>query len=166
MSSSSVSLRLEGQHINDVVVIPFATALTTNKCLRCLVLYGWEFIDRIWDTFHDVLCEHSSLQSTYHSNHTLQTIQIHDRGLIMLLPPVIINHVLALNGAYEDEGKVGIARHKIIENHFSDSKINTLAFAVMLCPCLFFHKPLSGLVETSLGFLCCIKFCGVCLYQS
>jgi hypothetical protein len=131
-----VSRRLDGQNINDDTVIPFATALTTNKCLRHLVLYWGEFTDRIWDTFTDFLCDDSSVESTYHSNHTLRTIQIHDRYLIQLLPPVDIAHHLSLNGAYYDVGKVGIARHKIIENHFSTSKINTQAFALMSVPVL------------------------------
>lgn len=66
----------------------------------------------------------------------MQTIQIHDRYLIQLLPPVDIAHHLSLNGAYYDVGEVGIARRKIIENHFSTSKINTQAFALMSVPVL------------------------------
>jgi hypothetical protein len=74
--------------------------------LRNLILHGREITDRIWDAFSDVLCDNSSVQSTYHSNHTLQSLQINGQWNWMQIPDNIAC-VLKLNSTNED--KVGLA---------------------------------------------------------
>ena len=124
-SSNVISLHLGGDNVNNDIVISFAAALVTNKCLRNLILHGHEITDMIWGAFSDVLCDDSSVQSTYHSNHTLQSLQINDQWNRMQIPDNIAR-VLKLNSTNED--KVALARQKIIAIHFSDSNTNTRAF--------------------------------------
>jgi hypothetical protein len=150
-SSNVVSLRLHGNNINDNAVNLFATALATNNYLRDLYLSGGEITDRIWDAFTDVLCDFSSIQSTYHSNHTLQTIRIYSyisQARLDIQVPFNIARVLALNATHED--KVVVARQKIIANHFSACKINTQAFAVM--PVQVLPQAIHWIGRDSLGF--------------
>jgi hypothetical protein len=147
--SNVISLDLGGEHVNDDTVISFATALATNNCLRGFYLAGREITDRIWDAITDILCDYSSILSTYHSNHTLQTSRIYSyRSHRFIQAPFNIARVLALNATHED--KVVLARHKIIANHFSDSKINTHAFALMTVPVL--PQALEWIGRDSLGF--------------
>jgi hypothetical protein len=119
-SSNVISLHLGGDNVNNDIVISFAAALVTNKCLRNLILHGHEITDRIWGAFSDVLCDDSSVQCTYHSNHTLQSLQINDQWNRMQIPDNIAR-VLKLNSTNED--KVALARQKIIAIHFSDSNM-------------------------------------------
>jgi hypothetical protein len=138
ISSNVTSLKLGGNNFNDDAVIHFAAALATNKHLNSLVLDGREITDRIWVAFSNVLCNNTSVQSTYLSNHTLHTLETtgyyDGDNWTQVQVPDKIAHVVELNEANQD--KVVLARQKIISNHFSDSRINTQAFDVMSVPVL------------------------------
>jgi hypothetical protein len=134
-NSNVMSLELGGEFIDDTEVIPFAVALKTNKCLRYLSLTGGEEItNKAWDAFTNIFCDNSFVQSTYHSNHTLHTLQIVYNQWNQFQVPAHIANVLELNATNQD--KVALARQKIIANHFSASKIDTQAFSGMTVPVL------------------------------
>ena len=71
-----MSLDIGGININDDTVISLVISLAANKRLSNLILNGREITDRIWGAFTDILCDNSSVQSTYHSNHTLHTLKV------------------------------------------------------------------------------------------
>lgn len=106
--------------------------------LRNLILHGHEITDRIWGAFSNILCDNSSVQSTYLSNHTLHTLETTGYyagdNWTQVQVPDNIARVVELNETNQD--KVVLARQKIISNHFSASRINTQAFAVMSVPVL------------------------------
>jgi len=137
-SSNVTYLKLGGNNFKDDAVIHFAAVLATNKHLSNLTLDGREITDRIWGAFSNILCDNSSVQSTYLSNHTLhslETTRYHNGdNWTQVQVPDNIAHVLELNE--ENQDKVVLARQKIISNHFSASRINTQAFAVMSVPVL------------------------------
>lgn len=73
-NSNVISLELGDDNVNDDIVNSFAMTLATNKRLSSLILQGEEITNRAWEAFNNILCDNSSVQSTYHSNHTLQTL--------------------------------------------------------------------------------------------
>jgi Ran GTPase-activating protein (RanGAP) involved in mRNA processing and transport len=137
-SSNVTSIKLGGNNFNNDAVVFFAAALATNKCLSSLILDGREITDRIWGAFSNILCDNSSVQSTYLSNHTLHTLETTGYyagdNWTQVQVPDNIARVVELNETNQD--KVVLARQKIISNHFSASRINTQAFAVMSVPVL------------------------------
>lgn len=129
-NSNVMSLELGREFIEDTEVIPFAVALKTNKCLRYLSLTGGEKItNRAWDAFTNILCDNSSVQCTYHSNHSLHTLQIVYNQWTRMQVPAHIARVLKLNATNED--KSAVARQKIITN----SKIYTQVFFCDVSTC-------------------------------
>ena len=61
----------------------FATAMTKNRTLRTLDLGDNSINAAGWDVFSDVLCNTSSINNTYNSNHTLTRL--------ITPEPIIIN---------------------------------------------------------------------------
>ena len=116
--------------INDDVLISFAEALVNNKVLRELEL-GNDFsgITSIgYAAFTRLLCNSSSIMSTYQSNHTLT--RLCDRSCLKN-PPEDLRFLLQLN---EKNSVSQAARLKIIKTHFSGSEINMQSFMNMdLC---------------------------------
>jgi hypothetical protein len=117
--------------INDDVLISFAEALVNNKVLRELEL-GNDFsgITSIgYAAFTRLLCNSSSIMSTYQSNHTL--MKICERYSLNNNVPEDLRFLLQLN---EKNTKSQAARLKIIKTHFSGSEINMHPFMNMdLC---------------------------------
>ena len=121
--------------INDNVLISFAEALVNNKMLRELELPVYDFNDITsvitsvgYAAFTRLLCDSSSIMSTYQSNHTLK--KICDRYCLRNLPEDL-RFLLQLN---EKNTVSQAARLKIIKTHFSGSEINMQPFMDMdLC---------------------------------
>jgi hypothetical protein len=106
---------------DDVVVNSFADALTNNKRLREL-----EINCRIenFAPFTRIVCNSSSIMSTYNSNHILCELNHYPRCLL----PIDLASSLQIN---RENGVSKAARLKIIKTHFSGSNINTTPFTVM-----------------------------------
>ena len=111
--------------INDNVLISFAEALVNNKMLRELELPVYDFSDITsvitsvgYAAFTCLLCDSSSIMSTYQSNHTLT--RLCDRYCLRNLPEDL-RFLLQLN---EKNTVSQAARLKIIKTHFSGSEIN------------------------------------------
>lgn len=120
--------------INNYVMTSFAEALVNNKMLRVLEL-NWLFNINISFTgtltngcaaFTRLLCNKSSIMSTYNSNHTLERI---NRGVLTSdrLPDDLAS-LLRLNGKNTVSHA---ARLKIIKSHFSGREINMQPFIDM-----------------------------------
>ena len=91
------------------------TALAENSSLKELTMFQNNLTTVIWDDFYWVLCDESSIQSTYSSNHTLERIWLrpwlhHDDDV-----PDYILRLLKMN---RNEDKAQVARQKILENYF------------------------------------------------
>ena len=104
-------LRLESVNMNDVTVIGFANALVNNTETKTLQLgyTGSRVTLRGWKALASVLCNKSSIDSIYRSNHTLQ-----DVGWINNRPDDLVSY-LELN---KNDNKFEVARQKIIQQHF------------------------------------------------
>ena len=103
------------------IVISFADALTNNKRLRELSIRC-----RIehFAPFTRIVCNSSSIMSTYNSNHILCELNHYPRCLL----PIDLASSLQIN---RENGVSKAARLKIIKTHFSGSNINTKPFTVM-----------------------------------
>ena len=108
--------------INDEVVANYANALLNNKSITTLGFgggYGKNITDRGWDALANVLCNKSSIESIYASNHTLCGVGYWSSDSSNR--PTNLLSLLALN---EDKNKSEVARQKIIQYHFTnDGKI-------------------------------------------
>jgi hypothetical protein len=106
------------------VVISFADALTNNKKLRELRFFCTKETE-IYAPFTRVLCDNSSIMSTYNSNHILSKLSQEYSDWPM-------PNDLASSLQFNTENSVSqAARLKIIKTHFSGSNINTKPFTVM-----------------------------------
>ena len=116
-----LDLTVESYYID--VVISFADALTNNKRLREL-----RFVCRkeIYGPFTRVLCDNSSIMSTYNSSHILSKLS--QDGYPIWPLPIDLASSLQIN---RENGVSKAARLKIIKTHFSGSNINTKPFTVM-----------------------------------
>ena len=111
------SLTLDGNNINDETVIAFTRALEHNKTLKDLSLYDCYdndeetglITDRAWEAITTLLCNKTSIMSTYNSNHTLKEVSIYD------YTPDETELYLDLN---YNEDKAEVARQKILQTHF------------------------------------------------
>jgi hypothetical protein len=101
------------------IAISFADALTNNKGLRELSI-GCRIEN--YAPFTHIVCNSSSIMSTYNSNHFLVG---HYRSCPL---PIDLASALQINRDYSVSQA---ARLKIIKTHFSGSNINTTPFTVM-----------------------------------
>jgi Ran GTPase-activating protein (RanGAP) involved in mRNA processing and transport len=106
------------------IAISFADALTNNKRLRELSIRC-----RIehFAPFTRVVCDNSSIMSTYNSNHILSKLSLEYDGSRRPLP----NDLASLLQINSKNGVSQAARLKIIKTHFSGDSINTKPFTVM-----------------------------------
>ena len=106
-------LNLGNNAIDNEGLTTIANSLINNKKLQQLYLYGNPIDQTTQDAFCNLLCSTSNMNSTYLSNHTLQSLQIGHHAL---------NHenrqqlesLLAMN---EDDNKSHIAIKKILKYH-------------------------------------------------
>jgi len=103
----------------------FADALANNNLLRELNL---EFENVSYDgyaAFNNILCNETSILSTYHSNHSLKELCRTSNASSL---PENLRSLLRFN---KENSYSQAARIKIIRTHFSGSNINTQIFARM-----------------------------------
>jgi len=114
--------------INDEVVIAFANSLANNISLKALCLGDYSGIigdntnitPRGWSALANTLCNKSSIDSIYASNHTLQTGSFSESDLLIDLPSDFVSS-LQLN---QNNNKFEVAREKILQHHFCNGDIN------------------------------------------
>jgi len=137
-------LVLNGSNIQGERLRSFARAMTKNKTLMILDLSRNAINDADWAVFSDVLCNTSSVNNTYKSNHTLWQL-VKDGPVISFqgahfhqnqerLPGLIPEH-LDLN-KYDDKKKVAAmkilqySRHNITMLPFFEWELSCLPIAV------------------------------------
>jgi Ran GTPase-activating protein (RanGAP) involved in mRNA processing and transport len=134
-SSSLQKIDLRQNIIDDDTLSSLAHSLMRNTKLKELLLD--EHLGSItitgWDAISNVLCDKSSIDATFNSNHTLQYVVKHNyRSEESILPSDLIT-LLRLNR--ENTKIIEAARRKTIEVHFSlqtfiDMDLKTLPYAV------------------------------------
>ena len=116
-------INIYNNNINDEVLIAFATALADNTKLQTLWLKADGAITlRGWDALSQLLCNKSSIDSIYSSNHTLRNICPEASA------PKDIVSSLHLN---KNNNKAEVARQKILQHHFLSNGFNIQAFVDM-----------------------------------
>lgn len=108
-NSSLQELDLSKCGIKDDGAIIVANALANNSMLETLHLDSDEDISSEgWDAFFNVLCDTSSVNSTFLSNHTLWILALGDRDR---------DDVATLQGLNEENDKKKVAIRKILLHH-------------------------------------------------
>ena len=134
-TSKVETLHLAGNHFDDDVVIEFANMLDNNTSLNTLSIGGREVTDRSWVALSRVVCDKSTIESTYLSNHTLNNIEKLDgRDLVREAIPDELASYLTLN---KHPGKAAVARQKILAYHFPAESANIQVFdgmSVLMLP--------------------------------
>ena len=134
-TSKVETLHLAGNHFDDDVVIEFANMLDNNTSLNTLSIGGREVTDRSWVALSRVVCDKSTIESTYLSNHTLNKIEKLDgRDLVREAIPDELASYLTLN---KHPGKAAVARQKILAYHFPAESANIQVFdgmSVLMLP--------------------------------
>jgi hypothetical protein len=134
-TSKVETLHLAGNHFDDDVVIEFANMLDNNTSLNTLSIGGREVTDRSWVALSRVVCDKSTIESTYLSNHTLNNIEKLDgRDLVREAIPDELASYLTLN---KHPGKSAVARQKILAYHFPAESANIQVFdgmSVLMLP--------------------------------
>ena len=129
---------------NDETLVILVSSLANNTAVKELILvvedeerYDGEdiceiFSDHCWETVVKILCNTTSIMSTYNSNHTLERLSdpcdycsSYEDGYWM---PEEVRSLLVIN---QDSNRQA-ARLKIIQTHFSGSEINVQPFVDML----------------------------------
>ena len=108
--------------INNNVVVAFAEALALNNRLKELT-FSCSILSDGRATLSRLLCNTSSIMSTFHSNHTLERLfPIHS------ITPRDLRTILQIN---KENNRIQAARLKIIKTHFCERDINMQPFAHM-----------------------------------
>ena len=116
--SALEKLDLGGNSINDGVLTSFANSLMGNNKLKELFvneLEEEEIAITNWDALLNVICNKSSISTTFNSNHTLQRVldpEFKDESDL----PSGLQALLELN---RENTEMEAARRKIINSHFS-----------------------------------------------
>jgi len=149
--------RTGGERLND-----FATAMTKNRTLRTLDLGDNSINAAGWTLFSDVLCNTSSINNIFNSNHTLRqlvtaeevTINGETRFHLRDTLPEIIEQYLILN-QNDDEKKVAAIkimqyqRHNIAMHPFFEWELKCLPIAVHWFDNAVDHSVFRKEIETS-----------------
>jgi Ran GTPase-activating protein (RanGAP) involved in mRNA processing and transport len=99
------TIDIENNNIGDDVAQLFANTLANNSTLKTLSLYGNSITAEGWASFSKLLCDKSSVNKTYLSNHTLVNVGLSS----------VINASLYANNKSED--KRVVAMSKILKEH-------------------------------------------------
>ena len=120
LNSTLEELSLLGCGIDDEVSVIFADALTNNTALMVMKLEGNQSISSIgWQAFSQLVCNKSSINDTFHSNHTLH--QLLDDENERQVPCKELIDSLRLN---RNNNKNEVVRQKILFSHFQGENIN------------------------------------------
>ena len=104
------NLSIYGSNIGDKGALIFANALANNSTLKHLDLDDCRITREGWAHFSKLLCDTSSVNKTYSSNHTLQYVG-DDRG------DFDVRYLLVLNKR-EDKRQVAITKILHVHSHF------------------------------------------------
>ncbi|EJK61744.1 hypothetical protein THAOC_17714, partial [Thalassiosira oceanica] len=100
-------LNLNRCNIEDEGAATLAEGLRNNQRQTVMSLGGNNISERGWNAFSSILCDASSINDTYNSNHTLQ-----DLGYYLI--PQDVKMILRLN---KDKNKSRVAANKILQSH-------------------------------------------------
>ncbi|EJK51032.1 hypothetical protein THAOC_29836 [Thalassiosira oceanica] len=111
-SLANPECRLEDLHlyncnIGDKGAATLADSLRNNQRLTYMSLENNNITDRGWNAFSSILCDASSINATYNSNHTLQSL-----GGYQI--PQDVKMMLRLN---QEQDKSRVAANKILQSH-------------------------------------------------
>ena len=109
-NSNLEKLHLGFNNIGDEGARIFANALTNNCKLKILSLHHNGITAQGWPSLSKVLCDTSSINNTFLSNHTLEGFGVDAVNL-----PSELTSLLALNRRFEDKKQVAIK--KILKHH-------------------------------------------------
>ena len=109
-NSNLEDLSLASNNIGNEGALIFANALAKNLKLKILYLGGNGITAEGWSTFSNVLCDTSSINNTFLSNHTLCSF-----GVVPNNIPTDVRSSLALNESSEEKKQVAIK--KILRHH-------------------------------------------------
>jgi len=110
--SNLKELDVNYSNIGNDVALAFAKALSSNSTLKLLGLKNNDISAEGWEPFSKLLCDTSSINDTYLSNHTL--LSFNRYGSAPDGVPADLLGTLSTNGS-EDKQKVAMA--KILQNH-------------------------------------------------
>ena len=105
------NLDLVSNNVGDEGVLIFANALASNRKLKTLDLSDNGITTEGWSSFSKNLCDTSSVNNTYLSNHTLGSLGVWETNN---MPPEL-RSLLALNSSSDDKRQV--AMKKILKHH-------------------------------------------------
>ncbi|EJK62024.1 hypothetical protein THAOC_17383, partial [Thalassiosira oceanica] len=100
-------LDLSQSNIGDEGTATLAEGMRNNQRLTVMSLENNDITERGWNAFSTILCDASSIDDTYNSNHTLQSL-----GDCRI--PEDVQMMLHLN---KDENKCRVAANKILQSH-------------------------------------------------
>ncbi|EJK66635.1 hypothetical protein THAOC_12429, partial [Thalassiosira oceanica] len=103
------SLNLDQCNIGDEGTATLADGLRNNQRLTRMSLGDNNITERGWNAFSSILCDTSSINATYNSNHTLQNL-----GGLCVQIPQDVEMMLDVN---EGENKSHVAANKILRAH-------------------------------------------------
>ena len=105
-----ICLDVGQNNVDDEAVAAFASALTNNHTLQTLSMNNNPSITAVgWEAFSRVLCDMSSINATFLSNHTLQSV-----GDIASLSNIVMQRFLDLNAR---DNKKEVVAIKILQCH-------------------------------------------------
>ena len=107
-NSSLHTLGLNNNRIGNEGGISIANSLVNNKVLRNLFMYDHPTDQGTWDAFARILCNKSSINSIYSSNHTLEKI---------VFTHQISSELDSLLDLNEGTNKINVAIKKILKYH-------------------------------------------------
>ena len=112
-NSSLNILSLGSNSISDEGALIFANAMASNNKLKTLSLFGNGITAEGWSGFSKTLCDTSSINNTFLSNHTLESLGVGSTDL-----PSDAASSLALNRSSEDKRQVAVKKILLYHQHF------------------------------------------------
>ena len=110
-SSKVTTLDLGMNEFSDEVVNDFVDMLANNSTLTTLHIGGDEITDRSWAALSHALCDETSIENTYSSNHSLHTLEKFGRRNARALIPDHLSTLLRLN---KSQDKASVRRRKVL----------------------------------------------------
>ena len=124
---------------NDEVFIEFVDVLSNNTSLYIFMFDDCEVTDQIWTALSRILCDKTTIESIYYSNHTL-----HNIGSIDISKTVYHSDIKSLLCLNENQDKTAVIRQKILTHYFPSK-------SSLVCPRHLCLVQLNGLAKTLLG---------------
>ena len=111
-------LSLRNNTINNEGATAIANSLTNNNKLQCLYLDHNQIDRSVEDIFSNVLCNTTSINDTYSSNHTLQSLLLpHDHGQHLPMNLPMTQNLQSLLSLNRINNKSHVAMKKILKHH-------------------------------------------------